>query len=132
MENREEMTREVPSLDDEGVPDQLDPLPDKRMAGDGQEGLPPPTDRPTASVAHGTTEREQREGEPLGRRLAQEQPDATRPGDWGDDTDVGRLVEPLGEVDETDVEGESFASEMPEDTFGRSAEEAAMHIDEPR
>ena len=131
MDNREEMTREVPSLDDEGVPDQLDPLPDKRMAGDGQEGLPPPTDRPTATVAYGTTEAEQRQGEPLGYRLAQEQPDADALGDWGDDTDVGRLVDAPAE-DGLDVEGEAIASETDDDVFGRSAEEAAMHVEEPR
>ena len=93
MDRREEITRQVPSLDDEGIPDQLDPLPGKRASGDGEEGLPPPDDRPRASVAHGTTEGEQREGEPLDYKLRREEPDATGAGDWSGSERSGRAAE---------------------------------------
>lgn len=147
MENRDELTREVPSLDDEGVPDHLDPLPAKRASGDGQEGLPPPNDLPGASLGHGTTEREQREGEPLDDRLGQEEPDATAIGDWSGDRRIGRLVEddeenvdagpdPLADAPGAalaDTEGSAVAERLPEDVHGMTAEEAAMHIeDAPR
>lgn len=132
MENHDELIREVPSLDDEGVPDHLDPLPGKRQAGDGQEGAPPPNDRPEASTAYGTTEREQRDGEPLGYRLRQEEPDAQRLGDWSGDDRFGRLVEEQSEVDELDIEDEAVADRRDHDVLGMSAEESAVHLEEGR
>jgi hypothetical protein len=73
----------VPTLDDEGMPDLDGPAPGKAETGDPQEGLPPPGDRPRASVDWGVTAEEQREGEPIGVRVEREVPevDATDPVD---------------------------------------------------
>jgi len=62
------------SLDEEGVPDLDGPLPDKVKTGDAQEGLTPPSERPT-SLDWGVTAAEQRAGEPLGMKTGREQPD---------------------------------------------------------
>ena len=63
------------TLDEEGVPDLEAPLPGKAATGDPQEGLPPPNERPRASVDHGVTAEEQRRPEPLDQRLAREEPE---------------------------------------------------------
>jgi hypothetical protein len=64
-----------PTLDDEGMPDLDPPAPGKEETGDPQEGLPPPGDRPRASVDWGVTADEQREGEPIGVRVERELPE---------------------------------------------------------
>ena len=64
---------------DEGMPDLDPPAPGKIETGDPQDGLPPPGDRPRASVDFGTSAEEQRHGEPLDLRIAREVPDAAAP-----------------------------------------------------
>lgn len=114
------------SLDDEGIPDLEGPLPEKAATGDPQEGTPPPTDRP-ASLDYGVTAAEQREPEPLDRKLARELPDDPRPSD-----DAVTLVDPADEApglvdDEKDVVGRAVDAALE----GQSAEEAAVHVEEP-
>ncbi len=144
-----------PTLDDEGIPDLMGPLPEKEMTGDSQEGLAPPGDRPHAEE-WGTTGDEMAAGEPLDLRVAHENPDfgATDPvddvaRDLGLDaasteandpaaaeglTEIDDLVgrelvgdDILGD-DEKDLVGRAFTTDPLE---GQSAEEAAMHIVEP-
>jgi hypothetical protein len=117
------------SLDQEGIPDLVGPLPEKVKTGDPQEGTPPPTDRP-ASLDYGVTADEQLRPEPLDIRLARELPDFDdRHGAVADDDRV-LLVEPededLGLIDdEKDLVGRSVDA----DDENLSAEEAAIHIE---
>ncbi len=89
------------------------------------EGYSPP-DQPLAATKHGTTGEEQREGETLDQRLAEEVPDVQPPVDdlpGGED-------EPLEEVApqrDTGVPGQDAGM----DGAAAPAEEAAMHIDSP-
>jgi len=98
-----------------------------------------PPERPRELDAFGTTVAEQREGETLDQRLAQEQPDPNLAADleatdeeFIDDGEVGdaragRLVDPdegLGEDTEKDLVGEDVGI----DGGAASAEEAAMHV----
>lgn len=107
------------TLDDRGVDDVLD------------EGYSPP-EREPAHLRHGMTAREQRDGETLDERLAEEEPE---PDPYAEDTleieeDVadpraGRLV--------ASDEGEAFhedglAEDVGVDGAGASAEEAAVHV----
>lgn len=88
------------SLDDRDADDVLD------------EGYSPP-EKARGLNAHGTTLEEQREGETLDQRLAQEVPDVT------DDPGDG-----LGE----DTEKDAVAYDVGIDGGAAGAEEAAMHI----
>jgi hypothetical protein len=135
------------TLDDRGVDDLLD------------EGYSPP-ERPRGVNAFGTTLAEQRQGESLDQRLAQEEPDpATEVEDplsdpdtvGGDDPDAieaeddflgdgevgdrrgGRLMAPDEGAGE-DTVSELVAEDVGIDGGGSSAEEAAIHVieDEPR
>jgi Family of unknown function (DUF5709) len=107
------------TLDERGVDDVLD------------EGMSPP-ERPSRTVARGTTAREDAEGETLDERLEQEEPDPAMELDPGsgpetDPTDglevgderTGRLAEDVGEDD--------IAEDVGIDGGAASAEEAAMH-----
>ncbi|MFE5618867.1 DUF5709 domain-containing protein [Streptomyces sp. NPDC056470] len=103
----------------------------------GEPGYSPP-DRPRGVTRYGTTVREQREGESLDDRLAQESPDVAAP----DGDDIGDL--PDGEGEPVDAEsGQSLAGRLavpaggstttivaddvgPDDGI-TSAEEAAVH-----
>ncbi|WP_068007687.1 hypothetical protein [Nocardia pseudobrasiliensis] len=93
---------------------------------DGDAVVTPPEDW-TAADRFGTTAREQREGEPLGQRLAQERPDVgadeLRPGDARSQIEGvdsvrsdtrGRDASPThrhaGQVDGTPEDGDSFYS----------------------
>jgi hypothetical protein len=135
------------TLDDRGVDDLLD------------EGYSPP-ERPRGVNAFGTTAAEQRQGESLEQRLAQEEPDPANAvedpladtssvggqepeaiaeeddflgdGEVGDQRS-GRLIAP-DEGAHEDTEPDLVAEDMGIDGGGASAEEAAMHIvdDEPR
>ncbi|MFF4173331.1 DUF5709 domain-containing protein [Streptomyces sp. NPDC001744] len=113
-----------------------DPLED--MSGPGYS----PPERPRGVNRFGTTQREQREGEPLDDRLAQEVPDAQPPA--GDS--IGDLPGGTGEpVDEqagatragrlTPVEtpretgNRTVARDVGPDDWAAPAEEAAMHVD---
>ena len=135
------------TLDDRGVDDLLD------------EGYSPP-ERPRGVDAFGTTVAEQRQGESIEQRLAQEEPDpanaiadpfAGADMEGGDDPDAiaaiddflgdgevgsersGRLTAP-DEGAHEDTESDLVAHDVGIDGGGSSAEEAAMHIveDEPR
>src|SRR5688500_7796599 len=114
MEDRE--------LDAEGVPDLEGPLPEKAATGDPQGGVSPPADHPS-SLDYGVTAAEQQAGEPLGLKLAREEPDVVT-----DDEDDFEFVDPEDEdVGLDDVEGELVGRVVDDDAVARSAEEAAMH-----
>jgi uncharacterized protein DUF5709 len=124
-------------LDPEDTLDDRDPL---------DEGYSPP-ERPQATEGWGTTERETRTGESLAGRLAREVPDVSD--DDGDglgdsaDTDgelvddevgdfrAGRLVA-TNEGFGADTDKEMYASDVGIDGGAASAEEAAIHIVNPR
>ncbi|WP_419219698.1 DUF5709 domain-containing protein [Gordonia sp. CPCC 206044] len=124
------------SLVDRGVEDVLD------------EGYSPPDHRPSGA-RRGLTTQEQREGESLDERLAEETPDvgATDPlddtnkdwrshecdrddgfadGDQAGDRRAGRLIAPDEGVG-ADTDQEAFATDAGIDGAGASAEEAAVH-----
>lgn len=98
-------------------------VPDHSTATPTQDALPvdqqmPPGEEPRGSDAWGTTAAEQREGEPLEDRLAQEEPETPAP-----DGDGVRLTDD-GDPDE---EGELASSGSPAGPSTASAEEAAVH-----
>jgi hypothetical protein len=124
------------ALEDEGVPDLSDALPQKVITGDAQEDPTPPGERPAASVDFGTTAEEARSGEPLAGRLAREEPDvdelrgvgAADPYPEDPDEQVGRLAEvPEGG---TGKQQDAWAKSVGADRGGFAPEERAMH-DEP-
>ncbi|MEU6890266.1 DUF5709 domain-containing protein [Streptomyces sp. NPDC046557] len=95
------------------------------------EGYDTP-DRPRAVSRHGTTAAEQREGETLDQRLAQETPDVGQDG-----TDSGPHPEPLpGDTvgrlapveDDPRRSIDVLAHDVGADGGAESAEEAAMHV----
>jgi hypothetical protein len=108
------------------------------------EGYSPP-EKPLGATKPGITAAEQREGETLDQRLAQEEPDVQPdpydtdalgdlPGGEGELVDPeaggrrsGRLVAP-DEGTPTDVEKDLTASDVGIDAGAASAEEAAMHV----
>lgn len=106
------------------------------------EGYSPP-EKPLGADKPGVTAAEQREGETLDQRLAQEVPDvgADGPEDVGDlaggegepiDSEVGaarsgRLVAP-DEGAHPDTDDELIASDVGIDAGAASAEEAAVHV----
>ena len=85
------------------------------------EGYSPPDFEP-AHLRHGMTREEQRRGETLDERLAEEEPDVDPYADDNDygtaDPRAGRLVGPGGGLGE----------DVGIDGAGASAEEAAMHV----
>jgi hypothetical protein len=106
-----------------------------------------PGDRPAAAESFGTTAAEEATGEDLDHRLAQEEPDFGAEGSPerfdslgedvaaedltlpdGDETVVGRLVEP-DEGAHTDTEKDVVAADVGRDGGDLSAEEAAMHVE---
>jgi hypothetical protein len=106
------------TLDDRGVDDLLD------------EGWSPP-DREPAHLRHGMTREEQRVGETLDERLAEEEPDIDPYADVNDygtaDPRAGRLVAPDEGFGE-DIEKDEVAEDIGIDGGGAGAEEAAMHV----
>ena len=107
------------TLDDRGVDDVLD------------EGYSPP-DREPPHLRDAPTGQEQREGESLEDRLAQEEPEPDpyaeadlEPGE--EDARAGRLVAP-DQGSGTDVDQEVFAEDVGSDGSAASAEEAAVHV----
>lgn len=106
------------------------------------EGYSPP-EKPLGVTRHGTTAAEQRDGETLDQRLAQEQPEDTGPagdgvgdvpGGEGEPVDpeagrarAGRLVAP-DEGAHPDTTKESVAEDVGVDAGAAGAEEAAMHV----
>lgn len=87
-----------------------------------------------ASDRYGVTAEEQRLGEPLDQRLAEEEPDVGQRGSHAagePDPPVGRIVEP-DEGAHPDVEKDAIARDVGRDGGDYSAEEAALHVvDEP-
>ncbi|MHA6764191.1 DUF5709 domain-containing protein [Streptacidiphilus sp. PAMC 29251] len=132
-------------IDDSGVLDPEDTLLDRGVDEALDEGYSPP-ERPLGAEHYGITADEQRRGESLDQRLAEEVPD-NDPGDGDDlgdssDTDgelrdgevgdarSGRLVAP-GEGAHDEHDG-MVGSDVGIDGSAASAEEAAMHItDDP-
>jgi hypothetical protein len=106
------------TLDDRGLDDVLD------------EGYSPP-DREPAHLRHGMTRDEQRAGETLDERLAEEEPDIDPYADDNDygtaDPRAGRLVAP-DEGSGFDDESDEVAADVGIDGAGASAEEAAVHV----
>jgi hypothetical protein len=135
-------TDEWDDIEDDGVLDASDTLDDDAVADPLDVGIAA-ADRWTGANRFGTTAAEQREGESLDQRLAEEEPDTSLDDEDDDDEDeltrrgydaeprAGRLVaedEGLGPDDEAD----SVAYDVGIDSGGASAEEAAMHIvDDP-
>ncbi|WP_034263264.1 DUF5709 domain-containing protein [Actinospica robiniae] len=109
------------------------------------EGYSPP-EKPLGAEKIGITAAEQREGETLDERLAQEEPDVGEdqqrdgvgdlPGGTGEPIDPeaggarsGRLVAP-DEGTHSDTDNELTASDVGIDAGAASAEEAAVHVEE--
>ncbi|MCS0635404.1 DUF5709 domain-containing protein [Streptomyces sp. LP05-1] len=132
--------------EDEGILDPEDTLSD-READPYDEGWSPP-ERPLAVDHEGTTAREQREGESLDQRLAEEVPDPSleEPERVRDDDGIGDLAGGNGEpVDDevgaarsgrlvapdegahADAEKDMIAEDVGVDGAAASAEEAAIH-----
>ncbi|MFF6993230.1 DUF5709 domain-containing protein [Streptomyces sp. NPDC010273] len=125
--------------DDEGILDPEDTLNDR--AGDPyDEGWTPP-ERPLAVEHEGTTAREQREGESLDQRLAEERRDPALE-EPGADDGVGDLPDGAGEPLDDEVgadragrlvapgegaEKDMLAEDVGIDGGAASAEEAAVH-----
>jgi hypothetical protein len=118
------------SVDDEDQLQPEDTLDDRGLEDVLDEGYSPPDHEP-AHLRHGMTREEQREGETLDERLAEEEPDIDP---YADDTDygepdprAGRLVAP-DEGRGEDMESDEVAEDVGIDGAGASAEEAAVHV----
>ena len=138
---------------DDGIGSPEDELPESPSDPMLEQGYSPP-ERPRGLDAFGTTLSEERAGESLDQRLAQEEPDpamevdrdegsadpgsaaddaAGDEGGWAEDADevgdarAGRLVEPDAGGG-PDRESDLIASDVGIDGAGASAEEAAMHV----
>jgi hypothetical protein len=122
--------------EDAGLPATDDALPGKLITGDAQDDVVVPTDHATYVNDWGTTDLEAELGEPLGMRLAEEEPDVlaqvdkpwTDTGDAWEEPRVGRLVEE-DEGAHPDEDPDLWAEDVGTDLGGFSAEEGAMHID---
>ncbi|MEE1927033.1 hypothetical protein V1J52_02360 [Streptomyces sp. TRM 70351] len=113
--------------EEEGIPDLQDGTPEAQQAEDPQQ-MPVPGERPVAADQFGTTFNEQREGEPLDERLAQEEPDVGESGATGpEDPEAGQLSdEPLpGRPGGDHLVGQEAAA-----TPGAAPEETAVHVEE--
>src|SRR5262249_5060655 len=113
--------------------DQIDPS--ESLTGDNTEdpldaGYSPPEREPRGS-RYGTTAEEQRAGESLEQRLAEEEPDAgcSDLADAGRDGRAGRLGAP-DEGGHADVESVEIAFYVGRAGWAASAEEAAVHIED--
>jgi hypothetical protein len=127
--------------EEEGLPSTDNVLPGKQIAGDTQDFMMVPGDRPEAVDQWGTTPLEESLGEPLDLRLSREEPDVLAqvdtPASAEDDSDnpypldrderVGRIVD-LDEGAREDVDPDMVANDVGTDNGGFSAEERAMHI----
>ncbi|MFD9376863.1 DUF5709 domain-containing protein [Streptomyces sp. NPDC059999] len=113
----------------EGQPDMENALDEPNADLGLDEGYRTAADRPSVVTRHGTTGREQSEGQSLEERLAQEVPeigDAPRAPFLLDEDGIGRLVSvtEAGSRRNTDVMGFDAGDDAGEE----SAEEAAMHV----
>jgi uncharacterized protein DUF5709 len=130
------MTEFGDSVYEGGVEDAEDMDPAENLTGDGtresldepEETRWDPPDREPKNTRYGTTLTEQREGESLDQRLAQEEPDIGSQGYRAPDADrAGRLVEP-DEGAHADTESDAVATDVGRAGYAFSSEEAAMHI----
>lgn len=130
------MTEFGDSVYEGGVEDAEDLDPAENLTGDGtlesldepEETRYDPPDYEPKNTRYGTTLEEQREGESLDQRLAQEEPDIDA--DDAEPVDAnraGRLVEP-DEGAHSDTEAAPVATDVGRAGFAFSAEEAAVHI----
>jgi hypothetical protein len=121
----------------DAIEDAEDLDPAENLTGDDpdeimQTGYNPP-DREPYNLRHIPTPREEREGESLDQRLAEEEPDVT-PADIDiadQEPRAGRLVAPdrgLG----PDEEKDEIAEDVGPAGYASSAEEAAVHIEPER
>lgn len=88
-----------------------------------------PPDRPYALDRFGMTSEEEREGESLGQRLSDEEPDVQDDDGWSgyDSSRAGRLVA-ADEGAHEDREATLTGQDVGVDGGAASAEEAAMHV----
>lgn len=119
-------------LEDDGVLEPSDTLIDRGLVDALDEGYSPP-ERWSPAERFGNTLAEERQGETLDQRLAQEVPDEGdedpqeyEGGEVGERR-AGRLVAP-DEGAHTDEDSEMFAEDVGIDGAGASAEEAAVHV----
>lgn len=119
------------NVDDETQLQPEDTLVDRGVDDVLDEGYSPP-DREPPHLRNAPTGQEQREGESLQDRLAQEEPEpdpydegALDPG--AEDARAGRLVAPDQGIG-ADVDEEVFAEDVGIDGGAASAEEAAVHV----
>jgi hypothetical protein len=112
--------------------DNLDPIDD--LTGDDpdenmQTGYSPP-DREPHNLRDAPTPFEEREGESLDQKLAEEEPDITEDDIFSGDAEprAGRLVAP-DEGAHEDEEKDEIADDVGPAGYASSAEEAAMHIE---
>src|SRR3954464_9462208 len=89
-------------LDDTGVLDEEDTLLDRGVDDALDEGYSPP-ERPLGAEHYGVTADEQRRGESLDQRLAEEVPDDTYDGEDGDAEDLGDSSDTDGELRDDEV-----------------------------
>ena len=121
------------SLEDDGIPDLQDGVPEQDWMEDPQFA-PVPGDDPNASVDFGTTAFEQTEGESLDGRLAREIPDDAswvRPAE-DPNRPASQLEQDLDTTPDTDS-GTNRTADDVEATAdptigGESMEEAAVHL----
>ena len=124
VDKEEQLSQGQPydTLDDRGVEDVLD------------EGIVPPQ-KWSPGQGFGNTAAEQREGETLDQRIAQEEPEPDPYAEVADSVDdgqvgdarSGRLVAP-DEGAHEDTEKDVVATDVGIDGAGATAEEAAMHV----
>jgi hypothetical protein len=122
------MERDLPrpagDVVEDGVPATEEVRDELLRTGDPAVGDMPMPDEPLAVDDWGTTEFEERTGEPLGERLARETPDVGR-----FNTDEGtRFSEPGADADFADDEADAVGDLDISQYDTVSAEEAAMHI----
>lgn len=132
------------SVDDEDQLQPADTLDETQLEDVLDRGYSPP-DRPPTGYDDYPTAAEQRAGESLERRLAQEEPELDPYADEGGpdenalegerddgvaDPRAGRLVQPDQGVGEDDS-AQEIAMDVGIDGAGASAEEAAIHVVDP-
>ena len=120
--------------EDDGIPDvSQDDFPTTKPAEDPQFA-PIPGERPGASADHGTTAREQAEGESLDDRLAREIPDTARDVRPAEDPSraEAQLEQDLDTTPRTDSGTERTADDVEatadEPVGGEGPEESAVHV----
>jgi Family of unknown function (DUF5709) len=134
----DEGTDEWDAIEDDGVLDASDTLDDDRVADPLDTGVVA-ADRWAGANRFGTTVAEQRAGESLDQRLAEEEPDvdpyAEEPDDEDELTRRGYEPQPRAGRLVTDEQADEVAQDVGVDAGGASAEEAAVHLidddDEP-